>query len=221
MPVRRALVLGASGGIGSALLSAIEADEKSGLSRSNGDFDLLNEDSIAACASRQTGPVDLIICTTGALEIAGQGPEKSVRSISAETMRTQFEINAIGPALLLKHFAPLLPRDAPSTFAVLSARVGSISDNHLGGWISYRSAKAALHQIVRTSAIELTRTHPQSVCVSIHPGTVRTPLTEKYVGSHPAVSPDASAANILNVLKGLSPEHSGRIFDWQGKEIFP
>ena len=103
--------------------------------------------------------------------------------------------------------------------AALSARVGSIGDNNLGGWISYRSAKAALNQIVRTAAIEFTRTHPHSICVALHPGTVRTSLTEKYVGTHPAVPPATAGQNILGVLGGLTPNDTGQFFDWRGDRV--
>jgi NAD(P)-dependent dehydrogenase (short-subunit alcohol dehydrogenase family) len=101
----------------------------------------------------------------------------------------------------------------------LSARVGSIGDNRLGGWYSYRAAKAALNQIIHTTSIELSRSHPQSICVALHPGTVKTDLTEKYVGSHPAVTPDKAAQQLLSVLETLSPTQTGLFFDWAGKKV--
>ena len=131
----------------------------------------------------------------------------------------QFRLNSIGPALVLAHAHRLLPRESTSTFAVLSARVGSIGDNRIGGWISYRSAKAAVNQVVHTAAIELARTHKQATIVALHPGTVATPFTEKYLGRHPAVAPAEAAENLLRVLDGLTPAQSGQFFDWAGKEV--
>jgi len=134
-------------------------------------------------------------------------------------MMDQFALNAVGPALVLRHASKLMPGDRRAVFAVLSARVGSIGDNRLGGWISYRSAKAAVNQIVHTAAIELSRSHPQSICVALHPGTVETPFTEKYLGRHHAVPPEEAAGNLLNVVDGLTPAESGGFFDWAGKAV--
>ncbi len=131
----------------------------------------------------------------------------------------QFAVNALGPALILRHAGDLLPRDRPSVLAVLSARVGSIGDNRIGGWISYRSAKAAVNQIVHTASIELARTHKQAVCVTLHPGTVATPFTEKYLGRHPAVPPEEAAQNLLAVVDGLTPAQTGQFLDWAGKAV--
>ena len=125
----------------------------------------------------------------------------------------------LAPHLALRHAADLLPRDRTSTFAVLSARVGSIGDNRIGGWVSYRSAKAAVNQIVHTAAIELARSHKQAICVALHPGTVATAFTEKYLGRHPAVSPSEAAENLLSVIDGLTPGDSGGFRDWAGKEV--
>ena len=219
MRYRRALVFGASGGIGSALVEALDADEVVGLSRSAGDFDLIDEGSIAKAAKRFSEPFDLILDATGALEIDGVGPEKSIQSIDPQNMARQFALNAIGPALIFKHFWRLLPRENRSIMASLSARVGSIGDNNLGGWISYRASKAALNQVVKTTSIELKRTRAQTICVALHPGTIRTPLTEKYVGNHPAVSPEEGAQNILSVLDGLEGKDTGKFLDWAGKTI--
>ena len=121
--------------------------------------------------------------------------------------------------LVLKHGLRLLPRDRPATFAALSARVGSIGDNALGGWYSYRSAKAALNQMLRTASVELARSHRQLACVALHPGTVATPFTEAYLGRHPAVPPAEAAQNLLRVIDGLTPAQTGQFFDWQGKAV--
>jgi NAD(P)-dependent dehydrogenase (short-subunit alcohol dehydrogenase family) len=160
-----------------------------------------------------------VIVATGALEISGATPEKSLRGVEASALAAQFALNSIGPMLVLKHALRLLPRDAHARFAVLSARVGSIGDNRLGGWYSYRAAKAALNQLVHTAAIEIVRTHPQAVITCLHPGTVATPFTAKYLGTHPAVPPDEAAQNLLGVLDSLTPAQTGGFFDWQGKVV--
>mgnify|MGYP001171865335 CR=1 FL=1 len=152
-----ALVIGASGGIGKAVCAAIEADPRCGgletLSRRADGLEIADEASVAEAAQRFSGQsFDLIVCATGALHIDGAGPEKTIRALDAEVMARQFSVNAIGPALLLKHFLPLMTRDRRAIFACLSARVGSIGDNHIGGWMSYRASKAALNQILRTAA---------------------------------------------------------------------
>jgi len=219
MRYERALIIGASGGIGRALAESVDAGEIVRLSRSEQDFDLLNEASIRGCAESLPGPFDLIFDATGALEIEGQGPEKSLNSLDPEVMARQFSLNAIGPALIFKHFMGHLPRDRRGVLVSLSARVGSIGDNRLGGWISYRAAKAALNQIVKTSSIELARTHPHAICVAMHPGTVRTALTQKYVGKHPAVETGEAALNILSVLSELGVDDTGGFYDWKGEPV--
>lgn len=219
--MKRVLILGASGGIGSALAAACAArgDAVTGLSRSRDGFDITDEASVARHLGALDGPFDRVIVATGALEIDGAVPEKTVRAIRSKAMLDQFALNAVGPALVLGHMQDLLPREGRSILAVLSARVGSIGDNRIGGWISYRSAKAAVNQIVHTAAIELARTHAQAVCVALHPGTVATPFTEKYLGRHPAVQPDEAAQNLLAVMDGLGPGDSGGFFDWAGKGV--
>lgn len=190
-----------------------------GLSRSGNGFDLTRPDLADGMLSALSGPFDLIVVASGALEIDGAVPEKSMRTVSARAMMDQFALNAVGPALVLKHAQRLLPRDRPAMIAILSARVGSIGDNRLGGWVSYRAAKAAVNQIVHTAAIELARTHKQAVCVALHPGTVKTAFTEKYLNRHPAVSPDEAADNLLSVIRGLTPEDTGGFYDWAGQYI--
>ncbi|MDO8882397.1 MAG: SDR family NAD(P)-dependent oxidoreductase [Pseudotabrizicola sp.] len=214
----RTLVIGSSGGIGAAILAASGADAV-GLSRRSNGFDLLDEGSIAQAMAGLTGMFDRILVTTGALELNGAAPEKSLRSLDPAAMAAQFALNAIGPALVLKHALRVLPKDRPARFAALSARVGSIGDNRLGGWHSYRAAKAALNQLIHTAAIEIARSHPLAVVVCLHPGTVATPLTAKYAGSHPSVTTDTAACNLLAVLDRLTPADTGGFFDWQGKPI--
>lgn len=223
----RALVIGASGGIGSAIGDALQSDPRCGgvlrLSR-RGDpgFDLTDEASVADAAQRIASDVDgldLIFNATGALTIEGIGPEKALKAIDPQAMMRQFALNAVGPALLLKHFSPLLPRDRRGIFGSLSARVGSIGDNHLGGWISYRAAKAAQNQIVRTAAIEIARTRPLAVVAALHPGTVETGLSVGYRGNHAAVPASEAAVNLLAVLDSLPPEMTGGFFAYDGSAI--
>ena len=219
--MKRTLIIGASGGIGAALAQAVsvQGDDMVALSRSHDGLDLTDEASVKAQLGALEGTFDTIIVATGALEIDGAQPEKSIRLISQKAMMDQFALNAVGPALVLAHAADLLPKDKCCVFAVLSARVGSIGDNRLGGWIGYRSAKAAVNQIVHTASIELSRSHPESICVALHPGTVATPFTEKYLGRHPAAAPDEAAKNLLQVIDGLSPQDTGGFFDWAGKSV--
>ncbi len=219
MEYERVLIIGASGGIGRALSTRVDAVEVFQLSRSRDGFDLLDEGSIAAAADALEGPFDLIFDATGALEVEGVGPEKSIAVLDHAAMARQFALNAIGPALIFKHFIKHLPRDKRAVIATLSARVGSIEDNRLGGWISYRAAKAALNQIVKTTSIELSRTHQFGICAAVHPGTVRTELTEKYLKNHSFVEPTEAAENILNVLRGLNERDSGGFFDWRGMAV--
>lgn len=217
----KALVIGASGGIGQALTDALRArgDEVTALSRSADGLDVTDEASISAALAPLTAPFQTVIVATGALEISGAAPEKSLRGVEAPALAAQFALNSIGPVLVLKHALRLLPRDAPARFALLSARVGSIGDNRLGGWYSYRAAKAALNQLVHTAAIEIARTHPQAVVVCLHPGTVATAFTARYLGTHPAVPPQDAAQNLLAVLDRLTPAQSGGFFDAQGRVV--
>ena len=221
----RALVVGASGGIGAAAAELLRDEPGGGgvetLSRRDDGLDLTEEGTIAAAAERLRDgtPFDLVFDATGALTIDGIGPEKTIRVLDPQAMAKQFAVNAIGPALIFKHFLPLLRRDRRAVFATLSARVGSIGDNRLGGWISYRASKAALNQIVRTTAIEAARTHPQAVIAALHPGTVTTPLSEPYSAGRERLSPDHSARMLLDVLDGLQPAQSGRFFAYDGSAI--
>ncbi len=134
-------------------------------------------------------------------------------------MADQYALNCIGPSLILKHSLPLLPKDRRAVFAALSARVGSIGDNRLGGWYAYRTAKAALNQMIRSASIEVSRSHNQAICVALHPGTVATDFTAKYLGRHPSVPPAEAAQNLLSVIDDLTPDQTGQFFDWQGKAV--
>jgi NAD(P)-dependent dehydrogenase (short-subunit alcohol dehydrogenase family) len=218
--MKQALIIGASGGIGAALSQHLVGQgwQVTGLSRSTG-FDLTDAAGVDAQLCALPEPFDMILIASGALEIDGHGPEKSLSALSAQAMADQFAVNTIGPALVLRHAARLLPKDRRAVVAALSARVGSIGDNRLGGWTSYRASKAALNQVIRCAAIELARSHKQALCVALHPGTVQTDLTRRYLGRHPAVTPPEAAQNLMAVLAGLNPENSGQFYDWAGKAI--
>lgn len=220
MAQERTLIIGASGGIGAALADALEhRGEVLRLSRRADGMDLTDEASVERVLGALDGSFDRVLVTTGALQIGGAEPEKTIRALDPDAMAAQFALNAIGPALVLKHLLPLIPRDRRSVIAVLSARVGSIGDNHIGGWISYRAAKAAVNQVLRTTAIEYGRLRKQAILVALHPGTVRTRLTGPYLGRHRSVTPEEAAQNLIRVIDGLSPEDSGRFFDWAGKAV--
>ncbi len=223
-----AVIIGAQGGIGAALLQAGRShwlfDRVCGYGRSTPvALDLLDESSIAATAaaiSHAQLPVSLIIDATGVLAADGCRAEKALRELDPSAMARAFAINAIGPALLLKHLLPLLPKDRPSLFASLSARVGSIGDNQLGGWYSYRASKAALNQLLHTAAIELRRTRPAAICVAIHPGTVDTPLSAPFAKTGLDVqTPGHAAQQLLTTLSSLDLTHSGTFVDQHGRTI--
>lgn len=223
-----AIVIGSSGGIGSALLARLSAQPRFGavlgLGRSSSPpLDLTDEASIAAAARHVQAlgaDVRLVIDASGILHAEGFAPEKSWRDLDATQMTRAFAVNAIGPALLMKHFLPLLPRQGRSVFATLSARVGSIGDNRLGGWYSYRASKAALNQFVRTAAIELGRRQPAALCVALHPGTVATSLSSPFVKAGLDVqTPDQAAGRLLDVIDRLPPGSSGGFFDHRGDPV--
>lgn len=221
-----AVVVGASGGIGGALAHRLRQDYRViALSRrpvSHPDWlpvDVLDEASIAAAARQLPAPLARIVVATGRL---GTAPEKSMRALSLNALTESFALNAAAPALLAKHLLPLTPRDQPSVFAVLSARVGSIGDNHLGGWYGYRAGKAALNMLVRTLAIEHGRTRPQGICVALHPGTVDTALSKPFqsgVADGKLFTPAMAADALVTVMDGLKPQDTGGFFAWDGAAI--
>ena len=221
-----AVVAGASGGVGAALVRALRAqggfDEVGELARTGEPaFDITDEASIAAAAQALSGrDVRLVIDATGFLHDERYQPEKSLRQLDPAHMLHSFKVNAMGPALMMKHFLPLCPREGRFVFATLSARVGSITDNKLGGWHSYRASKAALNQFMRTSAVELARTRPHAICVSLHPGTVDTRMSQVFAKQGLDVRPpDVAAADLLRVIDGLTPKETGGFFDFKGEVV--
>lgn len=214
-PDLRAVVVGAGGGIGGALAEALaQRGEVIGLTR--GDLDLTDPPSVMAAAAHIDGPLDLVIVATGSL---GR-PEKALRDLDAARLTDQFAVNAIGPALVAQAFLPKLRSDRKTAFAALSARVGSIADNRLGGWHAYRASKAALNQLVRTMAIEHARRCPLGICVALHPGTVDTRLSAPFQRGVPDLfTPAVAAGHLLTVLDGLGPEDTGGLFAWDGTGI--
>lgn len=221
MTEKRALVVGASGGIGSAVVTELNARgwAVTGVSRSSDGLDITDEASVAGAVRRLEGPLHLVFIATGALTSADIPPEKAVKEVTPEVMAGQFATNAMGPMLILKHVLPLIPRDAPATIAALSARVGSIGDNGIGGWHSYRTSKAALNQLFHGASIELKRTHKQATVLTLHPGTVETPFTARYAGRHKTVPADEAARNLIDVIDAKGPADTGRFFDYSGREI--
>ncbi|MDG6078399.1 SDR family NAD(P)-dependent oxidoreductase [Erythrobacter litoralis] len=232
MTWQHAVVIGASGGIGKALADELEqrGTEVVRLSRSAEDaeshIDLQDEASIEAAAAwvaKGKAP-DLILVATGYLHEQGEGPEKDWRQLSADHLARNFAINATGPALVAKHFLPLLRDDGRAGLAALSARVGSISDNRLGGWYGYRASKAALNMLIRTFSIELKRKKKNAFCIALHPGTVDTALSDPFQKNVPEgklFSREHSAKKLLEVLEGCDADSTGRIFAWDGTEIAP
>ena len=228
-----AVVIGASGGIGRALANALDEEglfeQVHRLSRSAegaGHIDLEDEASIAAAAEKvAASPAPtLILVTTGILHEDEQRPEKTMRELDPEWLARNFAVNMIGPALVAKHFLPLMPRTGRTVFAALSARVGSISDNRLGGWYGYRASKAALNMTIRNLAIEHKRKNDRAIIVGLHPGTVDTQLSQpfqKNVSAKQLFDTERAALQLLDVLDDLKPADSGHIFAWDGEEIAP
>ncbi|WP_298918682.1 SDR family NAD(P)-dependent oxidoreductase [uncultured Algimonas sp.] len=234
----RAVVVGSTGGIGAAFVEALAGSDRveavHALSRTgashpfpkvrNLTFDFLDEPSLIAAAQAlgEVGPFDLILVATGFLHGSDVQPEKTMRSLDLDAMRRNFEINTFGPALTAKHFLPLLARDRKAVFAALSARVGSISDNRLGGWYSYRASKAALNMMIQTLSIETARRRKQQVVIGLHPGTVDTELSEPFQGNVPEgklFTPAFSARKLLEVVDRVGPEDTGGLFAWDGARI--
>ena len=233
-----AVVIGASGGIGRAIVEGLERDRRfttvTALTRSGepvpnasstGRIDITDEHTVqkAAESVAQTGPVDLVFLATGILH-RGQAlqPEKSMRELSPAAMQEVFLLNSIGPVIVAKHFLPLMRKGHKSVFAALSARVGSIGDNRLGGWLSYRASKAALNMALKTLSIEQARRLPDCIVAGLHPGTVDTQLSKPFSKRVPAeklFSPQQSATHLLEVIDQLDTHQSGQVIAWDGSRI--
>ena len=228
-PMRAAVIGG--GGIGDAVAAALRQSPDTGevltLSRRSGadlPLDVTDEETIRAAASavKKVGPLDLVFVATGMLHDEEVGPEKSLSALTPGAMARLYQVNAIGPSMAAKHFLPLLAKGRKSAFAALSARVGSIGDNRLGGWHSYRASKAALNMLIRTMSIELARRNADALIVGLHPGTVDTPLSapfQRNVAEGKLFTSERSAQAMLQVLDGLTPEDSGAQFAWDGGKV--
>jgi NAD(P)-dependent dehydrogenase (short-subunit alcohol dehydrogenase family) len=240
--VKNILVFGAGGTIGAAVLSQLAttfpAAQITGVSRrtlittpasSNvrlHAFDYGSEDSLtefSALYRSQHAHVDQLLIATGVLTATIDTPEKSAQQITETELLENVRINAIIPALIFKHFFQLLTLSSAPKFGALSARIGSISDNRLGGWYAYRMAKSALNMFIKTASLELKRKNKQSVVVGLHPGTVRTKFSEKFINNATknCFTPEAAASQLLDVFAALRPEQSGGCFAWDGTEINP
>lgn len=229
-----AVVIGASGGLGAQLVRQLQSSsdfgQVIGLSRSRSEhgaplLDLTQEASITACAAWLKDrcsllSLRLLIVASGFLHDEGNEPERSLTQLNADYLGRVFAINAIGPALLLKHVAPLLPREGDTKIVFISAKVGSIGDNALGGWYGYRASKAALNQIVKTASIELARRNKNICCMAMHPGTVETALSDPFSKKGLNVrSPEVAAQEILQVVHTLDASRNGSFMDYRGQSL--
>lgn len=236
----RVVVIGASGGIGAALVKRLVASSQvarvHALSRqgkshpspkvANLTYDFSNEASIEAAAQAiaEVGPLDVVIVATGLLQGEGIAPEKNLRALSFEGFEKSFLINTVGPAMTAKYFLPLMRRDGKAVFAALSARVGSISDNRMGGWYAYRTSKAAVNMVIKTLSIEMGRRFKELVIIGLHPGTVDTDLSKPFQGNVPEgklFTPDYSAEKLLAVIDHVTSADSGHLLDWAGETVAP
>jgi NAD(P)-dependent dehydrogenase (short-subunit alcohol dehydrogenase family) len=216
-----ALVIGASGGIGRAVAEEMEArgGGVTRLSRAVDGLDVTDAASVARVMGALTGPFQTVFVSVGILAPEGGAPEKQLAAIDPEAMARVFSVNTIGVAHVLSHLPRLLPKRGRSVTGVLTARVGSIGDNRMGGWHSYRASKAALNQIVHGAAIELGRSHRDAVVASLHPGTVATPFTAGYDPKHGKVTAEEAARNLCDVMERLTVDQSGGFYDYSGAEI--
>jgi NAD(P)-dependent dehydrogenase (short-subunit alcohol dehydrogenase family) len=220
----RALVIGASGALGTAFCEWLKQDPRCAGVRELGrntvpELDLERPETIAIAATELAAeaPYQLIIHAAGLLHRDRIKPEKSYSAIEAEALQAVFQVNTLGPALVLRHFLPLL--DPQGAMAMLSAKVGSIGDNRLGGWYAYRASKAALNMLIKTAAIELARTRPHSRLLSLHPGTVVSALSQPFRGATSARPADVAADQLLSLIDQLTPADSGQFFAYDGERL--
>ena len=232
-------IIGSSGAIGRAFLDAYIADKEISniysISRTEVEskderityinIDVTDEASVKAAASKiGENRLDKLIVATGILHTELFGPEKSIKDIKIENFVKIFSVNAFGPALIGKYFLPLMKKDKKSIAAFLSARVGSISENKLGGWYAYRASKSALNQIIKNFSIESKRTNPAGIIIGLQPGTVKSKLSEpfqKNVKKGKLLLPKDSVKSLIRVIESVMQNDSGKIFDWKGEEITP
>lgn len=221
----RALVIGSSGTIGSAFVELLTQDpdcesvigihRKSEYPINYGSLESIESSSISLSSH---GPFHLIINTIGVLHSENWMPEKKLDDLNAQQLLSLMQTNAIGPALTIKYFSKLLAPES-GVMANLSAKVGSIEDNRLGGWYSYRASKAALNMLIKTASIELARTKPNAAIIALHPGTVKSNLSKPFRGEEIGREPTDAAADMLNVIRGISKEDTGRFFSYSGEEL--
>jgi NAD(P)-dependent dehydrogenase (short-subunit alcohol dehydrogenase family) len=216
-----ALVIGASGGIGRAMVGEMRArgGNVTTVSRTQEGLDVTDPESVRRVMGTLEGPFQTVFVSVGMLAPEGAAPEKQLSAIDPEAMRRVFAVNTIGVAHVLSYLPRLLPKRGRSVTGVLTARVGSIGDNRMGGWYSYRASKAALNQIVHGAAVELGRSHRDAIVAALHPGTVDTPFTEGFDPPHGKDAPEATARNLCDVMERLMPEQSGGFYDYAGREI--
>ena len=225
------VVLGAAGALGSAFAKVLSNKYKNAslfaFSRhGENHINYSCEESLAEAAdlASKEKPLDLVIVANGMLHEAKILPEKSLGDLSAEKFHKIFEVNTITPALIAKHFLPKLNRKQSSIFTALSARVGSISDNRLGGWYAYRASKAALNMVIKNLSIEIGRTNKKAIIVGLHPGTVDSDLSKPFQSNVPngkLFTPEYSATKLLTVIESLTQEQTGKCFSWDSKEVLP
>ncbi|MFP3677208.1 SDR family NAD(P)-dependent oxidoreductase [Pseudomonas sp. SIMBA_041] len=220
----RALVIGASGALGAAFCELLNEDPRCSVVRELGrnsapGLDLEKPDSIASAAAElaEEAPYQLILHAAGLLHRDDIKPEKSYSAIEADALQAIFQVNTFGPALVLRHFLPLL--DPRGAMAVLSAKVGSIGDNRLGGWYTYRASKAALNMLIKTAGIELARTRPQTRLLTLHPGTVISGLSQPFKGASAARPASLAARELLSLIDRLAPADSGNFFAYNGERL--
>lgn len=233
-------VIGASGGIGQGFVKHLCASTKTAriysFSRNQGEthhekiiyhpLDLTDERSIvmAAAAIPDDIKLDIVIIAAGVLHDGDLQPEKSLKDLDFQKFQNVFAVNTIGPALVMKYFLPKMQKEKRSVFAALSARVGSISDNQIGGWYAYRASKAALNMLIKNASIEMARRYKEAVIIALHPGTVDTDLSKPFQGhvpSHKLFTSDQATEKMLMVIDQVMPKDSGKIFDYAGDEIQP
>jgi NAD(P)-dependent dehydrogenase (short-subunit alcohol dehydrogenase family) len=231
-------IIGASGSIGGEFASQLAQNEQVksifAFSRSKTQFenqkiqsffiDIEDEESIKSCANLASadGALDIVIVATGMLHDENISPEKSLKELTKEKFEKLFSINTIAPAIIAKHFLPKLNKERRSIFGAISARVGSISDNHLGGWHAYRASKAALNMILKNAAIEIARTNKNAIIIGLHPGTVNSKLSKPFQGAvkqDKLFTPQYSVEKLLEVLKNAKNSDSGFVFDFNGVKI--